>query len=289
MIGTPLRAHLVAAGHTVHTLVRREPLDATQHRWDPHGGTIDSGIMALTDVVINLSGASIGKIPWTRSHKDLILSSRLSATTTLATAIREVDTPPALLIHGSAVGFYGDRGDSDLTEFSPRGEGFLADVVQAWEDAARPAHSAVTRVCFARTGLVVGQGGALAPLKLQTQLGVGGKIGSGNQWWPWISLHDEVRALGYLATHDTDQTIFNLVGPTPAKSAEVTATLARLLHRPHLLGLPAVAVNALMGEAGRELLLSSQRVINERLEVIGFQWEDATIEHALSRMLGKRA
>jgi len=288
MIGIPLRRSLVEAGHVVHTLVRRAPEGPSEHQWDPDAGTIDSGIIDHIDVVINLSGASIGKIPWTKRHKNLIMSSRVNATRTLATAITEAANTPSLLIQGSAVGFYGDRGNEELTEFSPRGPGFLADVVEAWEKEAQVASSQKTRVCFARTGLVVGRGGALAPLALQTRLGVGGNIGSGTQWWPWISLHDEVRALSYLVTHDTDQTLFNLVGPTPATATDLTKELARALRRPHLLGLPSLAIKALMGEAGEELLLSSQRVINQRLDIIGFRFDDVTIADAIARMLGRR-
>jgi hypothetical protein len=288
MIGIPLRRSLVEAGHVVHTLVRRAPEGPSEHQWDPDAGTIDSGIIDHIDVVINLSGASIGKIPWTKRHKNLIMSSRVNATRTLATAITQAANTPSLLIQGSAVGFYGDRGDEELTEFSPRGPGFLADVVEAWEAEAQVASSQRTRVCFARTGLVVGRGGALAPLELQTRLGVGGNIGSGAQWWPWISLHDEVRALSYLVTHDTDQTVFNLVGPTPATATDLTKELARALRRPHLLGLPSLAIKALMGEAGEELLLSSQRVINQRLDIIGFRFDDVTIADAIARMLGQR-
>jgi len=288
MIGIPLTRSLVEAGHIVHTLVRRKPQGPSEHQWDPDAGTIDSGIIDYIDVVINLSGASIGKIPWTTRHKELIMSSRVNATRTLATTIAQAENAPSLLVSGSAVGFYGDRGDEELTEFSPRGQGFLADVVEAWETEAQAASSSKTRVCFARTGLVVGRGGALAPLALQTRLGVGGNIGPGTQWWPWISLHDEVRALQYLVTHDTDQTIVNLVGPTPATATDLTTELARALRRPHLLGLPTFAITALMGEAGEELLLSSQRVISQRLDIIGFRFDDLTIADAIARMLGRR-
>ena len=288
MIGIPLTRSLVEAGHIVHTLVRRKPQGPSEHQWDPDAGTIDSGIIDYIDVVINLSGASIGKIPWTTRHKELIMSSRVNATRTLATTIAQAENAPSLLVSGSAVGFYGDRGDEELTEFSPRGQGFLADVVEAWETEAQAASSSKTRVCFARTGLVVGRGGALAPLALQTRLGVGGNIGPGTQWWPWISLHDEVRALQYLATHDTDQTIVNLVGPTPATATDLTTELARALRRPHLLGLPTFAITALMGEAGEELLLSSQRVISQSLDIIDFRFDDLTIADAIARMLGRR-
>jgi len=289
MIGTPLRHLLSAQGHAVHTLVRREPADATEHRWDPAQGTIDSGIISHTDVVINLSGASIGKIPWTKKHKEAILSSRVTTASTLARAISESPTPPSLFIQGSAVGFYGDRGDVELTESSEPGEGFLADVVRAWEAAAASASSEKTRVCFARTGLVIGKGGAMAPLMLQTLLGVGGRIGSGTQWWPWISLHDEVRAFAHLVAHETDQTVFNFVGPTPATAYDVTLELARALRRPHLLGLPSFVIKAVMGEAGEALLLSSQKVKSRVLSVVGFSFDDTTVASAIARMLTKKS
>jgi len=288
MIGNPLTSFLRQAGHSVHTLVRREPQDPQEHRWNPETGVIDSGIINHVDTVINLSGASISKIPWTPKHKSLILSSRVSATQTLARAINQADSPPGLLIQGSAVGYYGDRGDGPLTEDSPKGEGFLSDVVAQWEEAAAEVSPQHTRVCFARTGLVVGPGGAMAPLKLQTLLGAGGKIGSGRQWWPWISLLDEVRAFAHLVIHETDFTVFNLVGPEPATAHDVTIALARALKRPHLVGLPTFAINALLGEAGRELLLSSQKISPRALSVTGFTWKDQTIADAIDRMLGRR-
>ena len=287
MIGTPLKALLRTQGHAVHTLVRRAPADATEHQWNPDTGEIESGILNHSDVVVNLSGASIGRIPWTKAYKKTILQSRLLATDTLARAIRDADTPPSLLVQGSAVGFYGDREGAELTERSEKGEGFLADVVEQWEAAAEPAQSSTTRICYARTGLVVGKGGAMAPLQLQTSLGVGGPIGSGSQWWPWISLHDEVRALAHLINHETTYGIFNLVAPTPATALDVTKELARRMGRPHWLGLPAFAISLLMGEAGRELLLTSQRITPERLLASGFSFEDATVDLAIVRLLQK--
>jgi len=287
MIGRPLRKFLSQAGHTIHTLVRREPTDPLEHRWNPETGVIDSGIINHVDTVINLSGASIAKIPWTTKHKDLILSSRINATTTLATAINHAGSPPSLLIQGSAVGFYGDRANGVITEDSPKGEGFLSDVVAAWEEAAAGVSPAHTRVCYARTGLVIGTAGAMAPLRLQTLLGVGGRIGFGQQWWPWISLLDEVRAFAHLVIHDTDFSIFNLVGPEYATSRDVTTTLAKALKRPHLIGLPTFAIKALLGEAGEELLLASQKIRPRTLSVTGFTWKDETITSAIARMLQK--
>ncbi|MFT6973581.1 MAG: hypothetical protein ACJAV4_000813 [Pontimonas sp.] len=286
MIGEPLKAHLMDRGHTLHTLVRREPRNPSEHRWYPEKGVIESGIIDHVDAVVNLSGASIGKLPWTRKHKDLILSSRVQATDTIAQAIAASATPPAVLIQGSAVGLYGDRAEEDLTEHSPAGEGFLADVVLAWEGAAAPAASPQTRVVFARTGLVVGRGGAMAPLMLQTSLGVAGPVGSGTQWWPWVSLLDEVRALAYLIENPQAEGPYNLVGPTPARANDLARALAKKMKRPFWLGLPAFIIKTVMGEGGVSLLLTSQHIRSQKLETEGFRFEDTTVDDALARIVG---
>ena len=286
LIGRALQKALVSAGHSVHRFVRTTPQGPNEHGFDPVSGTVDQGIIDHADVVVNLSGASIGKIPWTKNHKDLILSSRIQSTSTLAGAIVRSDSPPKVFVSASAVGVYGPAGDTELTEDSPAGTDFLADVTVAWEEAAAAA-SPATRVVYPRTGLVVGNGGAMAPLKLQTALFVGGKTGPGSQWWPWISLHDEVRALIHLITSDTATGPYNLVGPTPARSVEVTKMLATLMRRPHLIGLPTFAIKTLMGEAGEHLLLSSQKISSQKLQDTGFVFDDVTIEDALSRMLGR--
>ena len=292
MIGTPLQALLRHQGHAVHTLVRRTPRDASEHSWNPATGEIEAGILDHTDVVINLAAASIsrwlflGRTPWAAGQKRDILTSRLGAARTLATAISGAKTPPSLLIQASAVGFYGDRASEELTERSSRGEGFLAEVQAQAEAAASEAESDVTRICYPRSAAVMGKGAlSTTLLKLQTALGLGGPIGDGSQWWPWISLHDEVRALAYLANHETAFGVFNLVSPTPASALDQTKALARGMKRPHWLGFPRFAIVALMGEAGKEILLTSQRVIPERLLAAGFKFDDQTLEAAVSRLL----
>ena len=285
LIGQALSKRLQASGHSVQRLVRSTPRGPDEHRFDPESGFVEQGIIDHSDVVINLSGASIGKIPWSKSHRELILSSRVSSTATLADAIARSDSPPAVFVSASAVGYYGSQGDEVITEDSPAGEDYLAEVCVAWEEEANRASSTATRVITPRTGLVVANGGAMAPLRLQTRLGVGGKIGPGSQWWPWVSLHDEVRALEFLATTPGVSGPYNLVGPAPARSVELTKTLASLMRRPHLIGLPTVAINALMGEAGRHLLLSSQRVMPVRLQEAGFTFDDGALIDALRRML----
>ena len=283
LIGSRLTAELARKGHSVYRLVRSAPKDATEYFWNPDTGEIDSGVLNHIDVVVNLSGASIGKIPWTKKYKDLIVRSRLTATRTLVRAITEAEAPPTALVQASAVGFYGDRGDEDLTEDSNRGGGFLADVCIAWESETSSLPDSV-RVAIARTGLVIAKGGAMAPLRLQTLLGAAGPVGSGTQWWPWISLHDEVRALVYMVENPLMKGAYNLSAPTPVASAEVTKELARQMGRPHWLGLPTIAITTLMGEAGRELLLSSQKVHPTRLEQAGFTFDDTTIDSAIARI-----
>ena len=181
------------------------------------------------------------------------------------------------------MGIYGHRGESELTEQSPPGDGFLASVTTQWEAAAAPIESKKTRVVYARTGLVIAKTGAMAPLRLQTFLGVAGPIGSGRQRWPWISYRDEIRALVFLLEQQQLTGPFNLVGPTPATAREVTQALARLMKRPHWLGLPTWAVK-LMGEAGPEILLSSQKITPARLLEAGFRFEHQTIDEAIAEI-----
>lgn len=288
MIGTALRAYLTSEGHDVHVLTRSTSAaenDARNHAWNPgvlplNLDELAADIGAPIDVIVNLAGASISKMPWTRSYKELILSSRVSATETLVSAISSAKKKPSALINGSAVGFYGNRADEELSESSPQGSGFLADVVHKWEEAASPASPDV-RVAYARTGLVLGPQGALAPLRLLTKLCVSGPLAGGKDWWPWISLGDEVRALAWLITHDIAGPV-NLVGPLPATSRQVGKSLAKLLKRPFWLPAPGFAIGLVLGEAGRELLLSSQKVVPTALEKSGFTFLDSTVESALA-------
>ena len=283
-IGRALVAELTAAGWSVTRLVRRPATRADEDLWDPQTGTLDPAVLSGADAVINLSGASISQIPWTRSVRESIVASRREATTTLVTAINGAKITPKVFLSGSAVGIYGDRGDSELTETSARGAGFLADVVEGWEaDASR----ATCRTVFLRTGLVLGDGGALTPLRLATMFFAGARVGSGKQWWPWISHRDEVRAIVHLIDSKLKGAV-NLVGPTPARSVEVTHELARIMKRPHLFVIPAWAIG-LLGDAGRELLLASQKIRATALEKDGFVFNHRTITEALRWAIsGKR-
>ena len=281
-IGTELCRQLEADGRTVLRLVRRTPATEHEFRWAPEGGTVDMAAIEAADAVVNLAGATTGRIPWTPGYKRQILDSRVAGTRTLVDAINRASTPPAVFVSGSAVGYYGDRGDEVLDEQSSKGSGFLSDVVEEWENTARHAK---TRVVLARTGVVVGRGGAFTPLLALTRLGLGSRFGSGSQYWPWISLHDEASALRHLIDSALEGVV-NLAGPTPASSGEITATLAETLRRWHPFVVPAFAIRAL-GDAGKELLLSSQNVSPSRLVMDGFGFRDLTATEAIERTFGR--
>ncbi len=283
-IGRALVAELTTAGWSVTRLVRGPASRSDEVSWDPQIGKLDPAVLSGADAIINLSGASISRIPWTPSVRESIVASRREATTTLVTAINAAKSTPAVFLSGSAVGIYGDCGDEELTETSPRGAGFLADVTEAWEAHASGANC---RTVYLRTGLVLGDGGALAPLRLATSFFAGARIGSGQQWWPWISHRDEVRAIVHLIDSKLVGAV-NLVGPTPARSVEVTRELARIMKRPHLFVIPSFAIG-IMGDAGRELLLASQKIRATALEKDGFIFEHRTVVEALRWAIsGKR-
>lgn len=278
-------ASLARKTHEVRTLVRRDPVDESEHRWDPASGSAPAEPVAWADAVISLSGASLSRLPWTARYRDEILRSRVGTTAAVARAIAQSERPPTAWVSGSAVGFYGDRPGEELDEDAGRGRGFLADVVSAWEGATSPAASR-TRIVHARTGLVLAAGGALAPLMLATRAGLGATVGAGTQHWPWIALEDEARALLHLATGSTLAGPVNLVAPASSTASEVTRALARALHRPHALRLPAFALRAGMGLAAEELLLADQRAMPKRLLEDGFAFRHATPDAAIAAAVG---
>lgn len=284
MIGTRLVARLRADGHDVRTLVRRAPRAATESRWDPDAGQVPDAEVAACDALVNLAGAPLARLPWTRARRTEIRGSRVLTTTLLADAVAGSPTPPAVWLNASAVGIYGDRPGERLAEGTVRGTGFLADVVDAWEAATAGATGA-TRVVLARTGLVLGPGGALAPLRLATRLGAGARVGTGRQAWPWISLDDEVAAMIHLLTASQLDGPVNLVGPTTATSEDVTRALARALHRPHLLVLPRPVLRLALRDAADDLLLADQAVVPGRLVADGFVHTHEDVAAAVAAVL----
>ncbi|MDR0365900.1 MAG: DUF1731 domain-containing protein, partial [Bifidobacteriaceae bacterium] len=225
--------------------------------------------------------------PWTAAYRQLIVDSRVGPTVALAKAIAASPEPPAVWVNASACGYYGlgpPPGITELSESAPSGGGFLAACCRAWEAATVPARS-VTRVVRARTGLVLAPQGMLEQLARLTRLGLAARVGSGRQFWPWISLRDEVRAWEFALTNRTLSGPVNLAGPQLAEAGQVTASLARLEHRPYWLAIPTFAVQA-AGLAARELLLGSQPVKPAALESHGFDFQDQTVESALKWALG---
>ena len=287
LIGSALGASLAARGDDVTVLSRGAARAGVVH-WDPERGDFDPGVVDGVDAVVNLAGTSIGERRWSDEVKASLRESRVRATSLLAEAIAAADAPPAVFVAGSAVGFYGDRGDDPLDESSAAGSGFLAGLVREWEAATTPAAS-VARVAIARTGVVLSaSGGALARQLLPFRLGLGGRVGSGQQWLPWISLRDQVRALEFLLDSNLAGAV-NLVAPEPVRQIEFARTLAKVLHRPAFAPTPLVALRALLGrELVEELLLSSQRVLPARLAEAGFEFVDPTLMGALHWELGRR-
>ncbi|MGA1145731.1 MAG: TIGR01777 family oxidoreductase [Candidatus Nanopelagicales bacterium] len=285
LIGSALVPHLRARGDDVLRLVRRPATAPDEVSWDPSAGTVDLGALVGIDAVVHLAGAGVGDHRWTDAYKKTILDSRVDSTRTIVRAMTQLDPRPRTLVAGSAIGWYGDTGTRAVDESAPAGTGFLADVVRAWEAAADPARDAGIRVTHARTGLVVAkQGGAWAKLFPIFKLGLGGKLGSGHQYWSWISLRDEISALTYLLDNQAMSGPVNLTGPAPATNAEVTRAMGAALGRPTLFPVPAFALKTLLGEFSTEIL-SSARVIPEVLEASGFTWQDTTVESAIRTAL----
>jgi uncharacterized protein len=281
LIGTALVTSLHAAGHEVVRLVRRTPRQPDEVRWDPAAGAVDLDGLKGVDGAVNLSGAGIGDHRWSESYKRTLVDSRVDSTRTLVKALASLQPRPTVLVSGSAVGFYGDRGDEPLTEEAGQGDGFLADLVRAWEEAAEAATEAGIRVVLARTGLVMSpHGGSLARLLPLARLGLAGPLGNGRQWWPWISLEDEVRALGFLLEHDVSGPV-NLSAPQPARNAEFTRALARVLHRPAVLPAPGFALRVVLGELAGDVL-ASQRMLPARLLDEGFAFHHRSCEQLAS-------
>lgn len=287
LIGSALVPHLRGSGHDVMRLVRRPAASVDEISWDPQSGSVDLTRLEGTDAVIHLAGAGVGDHRWTDAYKREILDSRVDGTHTIVRAMTALEKRPAVLVSASAIGWYGDTGDRPVDETAPAGTGFLADVVRAWEAAAGPAAAAGIRVVHPRTGLVVSsKGGAWARMLPLFKAGLGGKLGSGRQYWSWISLRDEIRALVFLLENEALSGPVNLTAPTPLTNAEVTSIMGTVLHRPTLLPAPAFALKAALGEFSTEVL-GSARVIPAVLESTGFTFEDPTLESALRAALAE--
>jgi uncharacterized protein (TIGR01777 family) len=289
LIGGALCRELRDRGDTVVRLVRREPVDPTEVRWDPAARSLPDAVLDGTDAVVNLAGAGIGDRRWTAARKRVIEQSRVDVTATLAAAVARSTSAgrPVRLVSASAVGYYGDRGDEVLTEASSQGTDYLAGLVGRWEAATRSAVEAGAPVALLRTGLVMApHGGAFGPLLRLARLGLGGPLGSGRQWWPWITLEDEVRAILHLVDHPEVLGPVNLAAPGVARQLEIAREIGHQLRRPAVLPAPRIALRLVIGEfAGA--VLSSQRLAPEALLGRGFEFRHPDLASAVRWMLAR--
>jgi len=280
LIGTALIGHLKSEGHTVQRLVRRPVVSADEIQWDPAAGTVDLNALEGVDAVIHLAGANVGDKRWSKKYKAEILNSRLLGTTTIANAVNVVK--PQVFISSSAIGWYGETGNRAVTEEDRPGDDFLAAVCKEWETAADLATN--TRTVKIRTGLVLDPtGGALGKMLPLFKFGLGGKLGNGKQWWSWITLHDQIRAICHLLEKSVEGAV-NLTAPNPATNQEFTSALARALHRPALFPVPGIALKVALGGFSSEIL-GSKKVMPEKLLESGFTFDYPHIAPALAKLV----
>lgn len=282
LLGSALVPALEADGHEIVRLVRRSPASSTEVEWNPARGSLDAGALAGVWGAINVSGANVGR-RWTASRKAEIRSSRVDTTRALAKALASVEPRPHVLLSAGGVHIYGERGDEILTEQSTLDGTFLGEVGKAWEEAAEPARAAGIRVVSFRQGVVLApQGGVLERMRTPFKLGAGGRVGSGKQWWSWVSLDDLVEAYRFALATDLSGPV-NLTSPNPVTNAQFTKALGRALNRPTVVPFPGVAAKTVFGEMGEEMLLGSQRALPARLLDAGFEFRHPDLEQALAQ------
>ncbi|WP_328909777.1 TIGR01777 family oxidoreductase [Streptomyces sp. NBC_00234] len=285
LIGAALVRSLLADGHEVIRLVRRPATAGNEVEWDPKRQFVDVAGLVGCDAVVHLAGAGVGDRRWTEAYKREIRDSRVLGTAAIAEAVASLDTPPKVLVSGSAIGFYGDTGDRAVDESAPPGEGFLPSVCVEWEEAATAAQEAGVRTVFARTGLVVArEGGAWGRLFPLFKAGLGGRLGDGRQYWSFIALHDHIAALRHLIDTPVLSGPVNLTGPDPVTNREVTAAMGRVLHRPTLFTAPAPALRIALGGFAEDVL-GSQRVLPGQLLDSGFSFAFPGIDAAIRAAL----
>lgn len=289
LVGRPLCSALERAGHRVMRAVRRPVIDPVREmHWDPSAGILDRQSLTGVDAVVHLAGENIAKRRWSSDFKTKIRDSRVHGTALLAQSLAQLDPPPSSFCCASAIGFYGDRGDAILDETSTCGADFLAQVCREWEEACQPARDAGVRVANMRIGVVLSAaGGALKQMLLPFKFGLGGVVGSGNQFMSWIALDDLVRAIAFVVGNANLSGPVNLTSPEPVTNRQFTKTLGNVLSRPTLLPLPGFAARAAFGEMADALLLASTRVDAAVLRACGFEFQWNALEPALRHILGK--
>jgi len=287
LIGSALSDHLKKLGHTPLHLVRRSAFQPNEIEWHPGQSDLDPSLLDGVDAIVNLAGATTGRMPWTKAYKRELIDSRIESTKTLVAAMSKMTNPPRVFISGSASGFYGDTGSNNAVETDPKGTGFLSDLAASWEQEALKAPTSV-RVVLIRTTMVLSRKlGALGRLLPLLRLGVGGNLGPGNQWWAWISLEDEVRAIMHLIETETASGPFNLTAPEPATCKQVVQELARQLKRPAIIPVPSFALRLAFGEAADELLICNQKMNPQKLLDSGFEFSHPTLVEACRWVLAK--
>ena len=280
LIGTALVGYLKSQGHTVQRLVRRTAVSSEEITWDPIAGTVDMEALSGVDAVIHLAGAGVSDKRWTKKYKSEILNSRLLGTTTIAKAVAVVK--PQVFISASAIGWYGESGNRAVVETDRVGDDFLAAVCREWESAADLAGE--VRTVKLRTGLVLDPtGGALGKMLPLFRFGLGGKLSNGKQWWSWITLHDQIRAIAFLLENKVSGPV-NLTSPNPVTNSEFTAGLARALHRPALFPVPGFALKIVLGGFSAEVL-GSKKVMPQALTEAGFTFDYPHISSALEKLV----
>jgi hypothetical protein len=287
LVGTELQKQLIELGHTPVTLVRRPVAKINEVHWNPVAGQLDPKELETIDAVVNLAGATTGKLPWTKKYKQELIQSRIESTRTLVQAMALATKKPKVFVSGSASGIYGDTGDLLLAETAPRGTGFLADLASAWEAEALKAPTGV-RVVLVRTTMVLSRKlGALGRLLPLIRARVGGKLGNGKQWWAWISLPDEARAIIHLINTESATGAYNLTAPEPATCEQLVKELGKQLNRPTVIPVPAFALKLVFQEGAKELLLCSQKMSADRLLATGFIFEHPTLSGACAWVCAK--
>jgi uncharacterized protein (TIGR01777 family) len=286
LIGKRLVSLLNQGGHAVVRLVRKEPATGDRRFWNPDAGTLDPAVFDGIDGVVHLGGVNIAEARWSEKQKARLRDSRVNSTSLLASTMASLDHKPSVFVSASAIGYYGERGDEELFEESPPGEGFLPELCQAWEEATLPAANADIRVVDLRLGMVIDrQEGALSKMLMPFKMGLGGVMGSGQQYWSWISLEDAARAIEFALTNEELRGPVNGVSPQPVTNREYTKSLGKALHRPTIFPMPAFAARLAFGEMADGLMLCSARVIPSRLTAAGFEFRHPTLDAAFADIL----
>jgi uncharacterized protein (TIGR01777 family) len=288
LIGRQATKLLNARGHSLVRLVRQEITDQNEIFWNPDAGTIDSTKLEGIDALIHLAGENVASGRWTESKKAEIRQSRVTGTKLIAEAISQLKTPPKTFIAASAIGFYGNRGEETLTEKSPAGSGFLAEVCQEWEATCQSAANAGIRVCNLRFGVVLStEGGALAKMLPPFLIGAGGPIGSGKQYMSWVAIDDVAQIILHALVTESLSGPLNVVAPKPVTNADFSTALGKVLHRPAFMPLPDFAARLMFGQMADELLLASAKVEPQKLQESGYKFIYPEIQAALAHVLKK--